>query len=962
MEAPVNRQRVLDTALYMVTLPAGGLHYLAPAFQALVAPAGISQTPASWEDFVPADWRSGIREAMDRLCVQHVTQFVPVGVAGDDAEAIQLVPWLDGRGKLMAVAWWGSRHDDSRHHFRMFHRSVVAQWIMDPRPTWLYLQLMGVTNPVELNQSIRTNPGLVASLREHFSIIDANEAAALLYDSGTIDRFKSDIVSNASDAEVIQASQAILSMGNEHLRQVYQTEIGRDDERKSLWISCEIPALTEMDGGMFISALNISPLKQAEQETEEREQFLGTVLRTVPDILMVFDFRHRQPIFQNTDMMSLLGYSQQDVEEKDGHIFGAIAHPEDIIEGESLKKLYAHLAAGEVYETTVRLRHHNGEWRHFYFRSAALDRDEQGNILNTVVVARDITDVLKAQQTLDEQQRLAAKVFENSVEAIYITDQSGKIVQVNKAFIAITGYREADVIGQKPSQLGAGWHEVNFQSDIKPVLDQNGQWSGEIMSRRASGEAFLVWMSISYVHDSRGGLLGAITSFRDITEAKSSEESIRKLAYYDPLTDLPNRMLFHDRLLQALQRANRNRHYIAILFLDLDGFKSVNDAFGHATGDLLLTETAQRLKTCIRSEDTVARMGGDEFIIILNALSDHETAESAAAQVAKKIIAKLNLPFQFDDKVAHIGTSIGIALYPDDAIKEEELVRMADTAMYHTKQSGKNGYQFYTHDMHRRAEMRLAIESELSHALLDDEFVLAFQPKLLASTQALYGFEALLRWQHPQKGLMLPSAFMRTLDDIELSGRIGEWVIYKACEQMRQWMDRGLQVSGISVNLFANQYHDGTLPQVVAKALHKTGIRPEMLTIEITERLVMDDIGFAYALLTDLKTLGVRIAIDDFATGMLSLQSLNRLPIDEIKIDRQFIGAIDTEKEQYRLVKAIISLANIFGMDVVAEGVERDAQLQALLGAECPKVQGYLFYKPLLSLDLDNYLETVAVG
>jgi diguanylate cyclase (GGDEF)-like protein/PAS domain S-box-containing protein len=566
---------------------------------------------------------------------------------------------------------------------------------------------------------------------------------------------------------------------------------------------------------------------------------------------------------------------------------------------------------------------------------------------------RDVTERRK----IDADQRLAAKVFENSTEAIYITNQQGDIVQVNKAFADITGYKRDDVIGKKPSQLGSGWHEINFAMDIKPVLDTEGQWAGELMSRRASGEAFLVWMSISNVLDSHGELLGLITSFRDITEAKSSEESIRKLAYYDPLTDLPNRMLFHDRLLQALQRANRNRHYIAILFMDLDGFKGVNDVLGHAVGDRLLTEAAKRLKDCIRSDDTVARVGGDEFTVILNALVNKDAAESASAQVARKIIELLNTPFVIDDNSVQIGVSIGIALYPDDAIDEEALIKLADTAMYHAKEAGKNNFQFYTKDMHQRAEQLQVAETDLRNALLGDELVLAFQPKLKALDQSLYGFEALLRWQHPQKGLLMPSGFMRALDDLSLSSKIGEWVINEACKQLQHWRAQGHPDCSVSVNIFAHHYHDPDFVKSIDAALQKYQVPAHLLTIEITEALIMDDLGFAFGLLSDLKAIGVRIAVDDFATGTISIASLNRLPIDEIKIDRQFIRHIETDPQQLQLVKAIINIANTFGFDVVAEGVENQAQLQTLLSADCPKVQGYLFYRPMFNADLDACFE-----
>lgn len=1092
MEAKPDWQRAQDEALYMLTLPGGELRYMASICETLFDLTEAPVLNTHWSAFVPACWHEAVQQALADVLEQNAPQVLAINYQGAGEhciDALHLYPVTDAGQKLIAIAWQGARHlCGENHHYEMFHRSAIAQWIMDPRPIHHYLGKNHINTPARLNDALQANPSMVSELRGLFTIVDANASAALLYKMDSVDRFKVNIIANASDTELVQACYAILSIGEQAQRQTYQTyqtEITFEDEeeKKSLWVSCEIPSLLTMDEGMFISVLDITLLKQAEHESEEREQFLSTILRAVPDILMVFDFKRREPIFQNVDITKLLGYTDQDLEDTKGHILGYIAHPEDVIRGESLKTMYARLAAGDVYETTLRLQHNNGDWHHFYFRSAALDKDEKGNILNAVVVARDITSVLKAQQILNEQQRryqlladnfsdviittdtlfrinyvspsiedllgyspeqfvkqhnaisrlgldgfadrlaraladsvfmvdiesedfkevleaealsasgavipvelkvsilrdehhllegmlivvrditerrkidadqrLAVKVFENSTEAIYITNQQGDIVQVNTAFVTITGYKRDDVIGKKPSQLGSGWHEINFAMDIKPVLDTEGQWAGELMSRRASGEAFLVWMSISNVLDSRGQLLGLITSFRDITEAKSSEESIRKLAYYDPLTDLPNRMLFHDRLLQALQRANRNRHYIAILFMDLDGFKGVNDVLGHAVGDRLLTEAAKRLKDCIRSDDTVARVGGDEFTVILNALLNKEAAENAAAQVARKIIDLLNMPFVLDDNNVQIGVSIGIALYPDDAIKEEELIKLADTAMYHAKESGKNNYQFYTADMHQRAEQLQVAETDLRNALLGDELVLAFQPKLRAHDQSLYGFEALLRWQHPQKGLLLPSGFMRTLDDLSLSTKIGEWVINEACRQLVHWIAQGHIDCSISVNIFAYHYRDPDFVTFIAETLKQHNVPAKLLTIEITEALIMDDLGFAFAVLSDLKAIGVRIAVDDFATGSISLASLNRLPIDEIKIDRQFIHHIDTDNHQLQLVKAIINIANTFGFDVVAEGVESQAQLQTLLSADCPKVQGYLFYRPLFNADLD---------
>ena len=579
-------------------------------------------------------------------------------------------------------------------------------------------------------------------------------------------------------------------------------------------------------------------------------------------------------------------------------------------------------------------------------------RDEHKLLEGMLILGRDITERRK----IEADQHLAAKVFENSMEGIYITGVDGNVQQINKAFTTITGFTEEQVLGKKPSNLGSGWHDKSYTNEILPALTKNKYWEGELLSRRSSGEAFLIWMSISTVTDARGGFLGSITSFRDITEEKSSEESIRKLAYYDPLTDLPNRQLFSDRLSQALQRANRNRHYISILFMDLDGFKQVNDDHGHAIGDRLLTEVALRLKACIRSDDTVARMGGDEFTIILNALDGREAAEKASTQIARKVLKKLNKPFLIQDKELFIGASIGIAHYPDDSNSAEDLIKYADTAMYHAKQAGKNGYQFYTDDMHQRAQQRLGVEQDIRQALTNDEFVLAFQPKLVTASQRTYGFEALLRWRHPEKGIIQPSGFMRALDELGLGSKMGEWVIEKACWQLKDWIDQGHKKCNISVNVFARHYRDGALVETVARVLKETAFSPELLTIEFSENLLMNDIGFAYAVLTDLKALGVRVAIDDFATGLLSLQYLNRLPVDEIKVDKQFIQHIDSDDEQMRLVSTMICIANHLGFEVVAEGVERQEQFDLLVEAKCPKVQGFLFSRPLFSDDAIAYL------
>lgn len=967
---------------------------------------------------------------------------------------------------------------DFQYYFR---HSSVAQWLVDIQLLYQLLLQMELTDAVQLESALDNNGALYARLREKLTVVDVNQTALQLHRCKDVAEIAEHVRHRLTDDELRHLSIAVLGMSDERSRYVYQTEVRFGDAHKVLLISCELPPLRDMVRGMHVCVMDITSLSDVEHELHERGQFLSAVLQAVPDILMVYDFQRQATIFQNIDLIKRLGYSDQDMADTGNRLLAYIIHPDDGLDRASLKAIYDTLASGSIYEVTIRLQHNNGDWRHYYFRSAALDKDEKGRVQSAVVIARDITDVLKTRHILSSQQqryqlladnftdvilttdtelkinyvspsiqhclgyeaetfiamerplallglspeyrrladkldalptrndddvheldelleleakkadgtllpvevsisvlrdgyellegfliivrdisqrlkqeaadRLAAKVFANSLEGIYITDTNGVIAQANQAFYAITGFTEADVIGKKPSQLSSGWRDKNFRKDIKPILRSTGSWSGELMSRRASGEAFLIWMSICEVRDSRNQLVGMITSFRDITEAKSSEENIRKLAYYDPLTDLPNRQLLADRLSQALQRANRNRHYVALLFLDLDGFKDVNDTHGHAVGDILLKQVADRLKGCIRSDDTVARMGGDEFTIVLGALGDKDKAEKAAVQVSKKTIKKLNEAFVIQEKEIYIGTSIGIALYPDDAYTDELLVKAADTAMYHAKSAGKNGYQFYTEDMYRRTQKRLQTEKDIAAALHNNEFLLVFQPKLQVSDHRVCGFEALMRWQHPQQGLLTPNNFIRALDEVGMGSTVGEWVIDEACRHLAQ-----SDLCSVSVNIFSKQYRDGDLVESVAASLQKHAIAPERLVLEISEHLVMADTGYAYAIISELKVLGVRIALDDFASGMLSIPYLARLPVDEVKIDRQFIEYIDKGAAQWQLVGSMIALAKSLGLVVTAEGIERKQQLKLLEKAGCDRVQGFLFSKPAFLHELDAYL------
>ena len=576
-----------------------------------------------------------------------------------------------------------------------------------------------------------------------------------------------------------------------------------------------------------------------------------------------------------------------------------------------------------------------------------------------LMVGRDITE----RRAADVERHLAMQVFDNSLDGIYITAKSGLIVQVNKAFESITGFQSEDVLGQKPSVLSSGWHEISFEEDILPVVKEKHYWEGELMSRRKDGEAFQAQLRITALYDTDEEYLGLITSFKDVTEAKSSEENIKRLAYYDPLTNLPNRSLFNDRLEQALQRGNRSRLYVAVLFIDLDGFKSINDTLGHANGDRLLTEVGARLKNTVRSDDTVARMGGDEFNVILNALQDRETAESATANIANKIVKRIAEPFIIQGHAIKIGCSIGISLYPDDSISAEELIKQADTAMYHTKQLGKNGYQFYTQDLLHKTQEKNKLEDDLLATNVEDEFALVFQPRYEVSDMPnLIGFDASIRWMHPERGLIKPNVFLATAEELGLSIQIGEWLIEEACRQLSAIAEKTNRTFTLSIKMFERHYREADLVGDVIKNLEKYDIEPSDLIVEISQEILMKDAGFAFALLTELRSVGVRLSIDGFGTSMLSLQAINRLPVDEVKLQRRLTQHIEEQAEDLRLLTSLLGIAESLGLDVIAENIETVTQLTLLESLVKDPTSRLCFSRAYQRPDMDTFIKMEAFG
>ncbi|HCL3170648.1 TPA: cyclic di-GMP receptor MorA [Pseudomonas aeruginosa] len=547
----------------------------------------------------------------------------------------------------------------------------------------------------------------------------------------------------------------------------------------------------------------------------------------------------------------------------------------------------------------------------------------------------------------ERELRMAATVFEHSTAAIMVTDPAGYIVQVNDSFSRLTGYSPADVLDQQPRLLTADRQEANQLKHVLASLQHSGSWEGEILQKRKTGELYPSWVGITAVRDEEGDLVSFVCFFSDISERKASERRIHRLAYYDALTHLPNRTLFQDRLHTALQQAERNGQWVVLMFLDLDRFKPINDSLGHAAGDRMLQEVATRLSACVSQDDTVARMGGDEFTLLLPSQGDREIALKRAIQVAELILGRLARPFTLEGREFFVTASIGVALSPQDGAELSLLMKNADTAMYHAKEMGKNNFQFYQAEMNARALERLELESDLRRALELGEFVLHYQPQFTGDGRRLTGAEALLRWQHPRRGLVPPSEFIPVLEEIGLVAQVGDWLLAEACKQLRSWHKAKVRVPKVSVNLSARQFADGQLGERIAAILYETGIPPACLELELTESILMSDVAESMQILSGLKRLGLAIAVDDFGTGYSSLNYLKQFPIDVLKIDRSFVDGLPHGEQDAQIARAIIAMAHSLNLMVIAEGVESQAQLDFLREHGCDEVQGYLFGRPM---------------
>jgi diguanylate cyclase (GGDEF)-like protein/PAS domain S-box-containing protein len=703
----------------------------------------------------------------------------------------------------------------------------------------------------------------------------------------------------------------------------------------------------ELDGQtyFFSIARDITEQVAVERESRECEALYHGVVETSTDGFLMSDVAGNL-LYANEAYTQLSGYSRQEL-----LALNIADLTADLSSEEMAQRLEALTVNGGVRVERKHRRKDGSIWHAEV--SATYSPLNGGRLLGFF---RDIT----ARKAMEGRMRLAASVYEVSIEGITITDTAGRIIDVNDACCQISGYPRNELIGKTPAIFRSGHHPDAFYRLMWESLASQGSWNGEIWNRRKSGEMYPAWLTISCIRDEQGSVVNYVALLTDITRRKEAEERAQYLAFYDPLTSLPNRRLLIDRLGQAMASSERQQSHGAVLFIDLDNFKRLNDTKGHNAGDQLLVEVATRLGRVIRDEDTVARLGGDEFVVMLEGLSeDIDQAVGEVDLIAEKLRVAIALPFVLGDFRYQVTTSIGAALFRGNEESINDLLKRADAAMYQSKSAGRNAFRFFDAELQQALDRRIELEAELRHALDDHQFRLFYQVQADREGSIL-GAEGLVRWSHPQHGLLLPSEFIGVCEETGLILELGRWVLETACHQLKEWAAQA-ETAGLtlSVNVSAVQFYQANFVDMVVDVLQRTGANPQLLKLEITESVLLEKIEESILKMDALRKLGIRFSLDDFGTGYSSLIYLKRLPLYQLKIDQGFINDIATNHNDEVIAQTIIGMAHSLGLEAIAEGVETEEQRGLLLKSECREFQGYLLGRPV---PIEEFMRSLRKG
>ncbi len=711
-----------------------------------------------------------------------------------------------------------------------------------------------------------------------------------------------------------------------------------------IWVEVSLSAHWERSGELkhivgFVQ--DITEHHKARETLVNQQELLSTVMNSVADLIFYKDNDSRY-IGGNDSWFKYTGLSQEE-------IFGKTDY--DIHSPSDAKRFTQ--ADSEVFSAqkrlmaTERVENRDGSVSIFEVHKSPLI-NQNNETVGLVGIVHDVTEKHKQ----EKHQRLAQSVFENTAEGIIVTDKNQIITSVNPAFSKITGYLPEDAIGKHPAMLSSGKHKNEFYENMWASITERGSWQGEIWNRRKNNELYPELLTISEVKDKNGEVINYIGTFTDITSIKHTQQKLEFIAHHDPLTKLPNRLLLEARLGHAIEWAKRDKFKIAVLFLDLDHFKDINDAFGHSAGDEILVEVANRFRNLLREKDTIARVGGDEFVVVVEDFEDLIELE----EVIHKILNVFKKSFLVKNQIFNTACSIGIALYPNDGQDIETLIKNADAAMYKAKELGRNTYSFYTTEITHALFEKIHLENEIRGAIELKEFILYYQPQIDMRTGKIVGVEALARWNHPKKGIISPDKFIPLSELTKLIVPIGRQLLEIACFQAKKWIEMGKCQKGwkMAINISAVQMQNDNLFEAILNATNTAKLDPSYLELELTETYIMKNPKESIRLMRKLKTLGVTLAIDDFGVGYSSLSYLKQFPIDRLKVDRSFIQDIPTDSDDVAITKAILALGRSLELEVLAEGVENLVQKEFLIKEGCYLAQGYYYTKPLPPEDLEK--------